>query len=366
MAVATQEAVAPPEARPSARSSRLLWLMCGLIMLWQVGGHVDAWYHTHYGFQIESFLTWPHLLLYGSWAATLGVAGFAVLNRARRGEGTPAGYWLVLLGAVLFGLGGAFDSVWHAAFGFEVRLETLLSPAHLWLVASHGLAAFGVLIAAADHYREAAVLGRHRTVTAVPLIVCFAVLLRMLMWNLFYSDPLAVDYASGGQTMSHLGNYPAVAFATDPARVAGVTGILLHSVLLALFLVVPLRRFRLPGGTLTAILLWDAVLTVAVTDMWTYLAAVAGAAVVGEALWAWMRSGWLGGPDAERGYWILAFAVPAAQFALYFVVMAWFGGGIAWTAHLAAGTPIMAGFFGLLVALLAVPPRFFRAGTSIA
>jgi len=43
-----------------------------------------------------------------------------------------------------------------------------------------------------------------------------------------------------------------------------------------------------------------------------------------------------------------------------------FGGGIAWTVHLAAGTPVMAGFFGLLVALLVVPPRFFRVGASIA
>jgi len=366
--IALEDAVEQPPSQRAARSSRLLWLSCGLIVLWQVGGHVDAWYHTHYGFQIESFLTWPHALLYGSWASTLALVGLSILNRARRPEpaATPRGFRLIFLGVVLFGLGGAFDSMWHALFGFEVRLETLLSPAHLWLVASYGLVVFVVLYAAADHYGEAAATSRRLTLAAVPLIVCFAVLLRVLLWNLFYSDPLAVDYAAGGQNMSHLGNYPVVAFATDSARVAGVTGILLHSVLLALFLVVPLRRFHLPAGTIAAVMLWDAALTVAVTDMWTYLLAVAGAVMVGEAIWGWMRRGWLGGPDAELGYWVLGFAVPATQFALYFAVMAMFGGGIAWTVHLAAGTPVMAGFFGLLVALLVVPPRFFRIGASIA
>src|SRR6266540_2455010 len=158
--IALEDAVEQPPSQRAARSSRLLWLSCGLIVLWQVGGHVDAWYHTHYGFQIESFLTWPHALLYGSWAATLALVGLSILNRARRPEpaATPHGFRLIFLGVVLFGLGGAFDSMWHALFGFEVRLETLLSPAHLWLVASHGLAVFGVLIAAADHYRDAAAL----------------------------------------------------------------------------------------------------------------------------------------------------------------------------------------------------------------
>jgi len=180
-----------------------------------------------------------------------------------------------------------------------------------------------------------------------------------MLWNLFYSDPFAVDYPSGGQGVSHLGNYPAVAFATDAARVAGVTGILLHSVLLALFLVVPLRRLHLPSGTVAAVMLWDGILTVAVTDMWLYLPAVVGGVIVGEAIWAWMRRDGRA-VRAERGYWSLAFAVPAVQFVLYFALMAAFGGGVGWSAHLAAGTPVMAGFFGLVVALLAVPPRFMQ------
>jgi len=45
--------------------------------------------------------------------------------------------------------------------------------------------------------------------------------------------------------------------------------------------------------------------------------------------------------------------------------MGTFGGGIVWTAHLVAGVPLMAGFYGMLTALLVVPPPFLRAKARI-
>jgi hypothetical protein len=50
------------------------------VALWQVGTHVDAWYDLHYGFDIQSFLTWPHALLYGAWAVSFGLAAWRVLE----------------------------------------------------------------------------------------------------------------------------------------------------------------------------------------------------------------------------------------------------------------------------------------------
>src|SRR5947208_1458323 len=152
-------APAPPEPAPlrppretQGSSPALLWWLTGFLLLWQIGAHVDAWYHTHYGFQIESFVTWPHALLYGSWAGTGLVLVLALAGRARRGlprnQWIPPGYGVALLGVALFGLGGVVDFIWHALFGFEVRLEILLSPAHLWLLATAGLVEIGVLRAA--------------------------------------------------------------------------------------------------------------------------------------------------------------------------------------------------------------------------
>jgi hypothetical protein len=287
----------------------LLGWITALLVLWQAGAHVDAWYHAHNGFEIESFLTWPHALLYGGWACTGVVVLLAGLQGAQRGSSLrdwlPAGYPLILLGVALFGLGGAFDAVWHALFGFEVRVETLLSPAHLWLVASYTLSVFGLMQAGADYRNRARNSGYRPALADIPLIVGCSLLFRVLLWSLFYSEPLAVDYASGGVGISRLGAYQGMALLTDVARVAGVTGLLLHSVLLVLVLVVPLRRLRLPGGAIAAIMLWDALLIVAVTDMWLYLPAAICAALVGEALWAAMWNGRLGGLEGQLGYWML-------------------------------------------------------------
>ena len=53
--------------------------------------------------------------------------------------------------------------------------------------------------------------------------------------------------------------------------------------------------------------------------------------------------------------------MPAAQFVLYFIVMAVAGGGVIWTPHLWAGVPVAAAITGLAATMLAVPPRFLRA-----
>ena len=89
-----------------------------------------------------------------------------------------------------------------------------------------------------------------------------------------------------------------------------------------------------------------------------------GAALVAEALWAWVRRGGLGGPDGEAGYWLIGATTPLVLFALYFALAAATGGGIIWTAHLWVGVPVAAGIIGLVASVLAVPPRFIcQAGT---
>jgi hypothetical protein len=231
----------------------------------------------------------------------------------------------------------------------------------LWLVVAYTLALLGFLHAAAEHRKQTAPHTYHATLADVPLVLGLALLFRVALWSLFYSDPLSVDYASGGVGISRIGGYQGLAWQTDVARTAGVTGLLLHSVLMALLVVAPLRHLRLPGGAIAVILLWDGLLTVAVTDMWLFLPAVAVAALGGEAIWAWMWHGGLGGPEGEPGYWLLASVVPLVLFALYFALMGTFGGGIIWTTHLVAGAPTLAAFYGLLTALLVVPPRFLRA-----
>ncbi len=342
----------------------LCWLTLGAIVLWQIGVYVDVWYHLHRGFAIESFFTWPHALLYGGWAAT-GLVITAYLLESRllgepSGAWLPRGYPIALLGIALYGLGGAFDLAWHTIFGFEARQEAVLSPSHLWLLAGGSLTAFGFLEASVRRRAAAGRAAYRPRPDDLPVALGLGFLLRNTFFMIVYIGPFTIDFASGGTIAQTLPGYAGFAWADPAAQSAGAGGILLHSAILAPFLVAPLRALRLPGGAIAAIMLFDAILIVAATDLWRYLPAVAGAAVAGEALWAWVRRGGLGGPDREAGYWALGFVVPLVQFALYFALMAAFGGGVIWTAHLLAGLPVAAGYVGLVAACLAVPPRWLH------
>src|SRR5947209_1070514 len=112
----------------STRSiSSFHYLMIGLIILLQIGGVIDARTHVFYGFDIQSFFVPVHYVLYGVWMLVLwSVIGYTVVQ-IRKGlhmvDWLPPRYALAALGAILFGIAGAFDAVWHTLFGFELNLE---------------------------------------------------------------------------------------------------------------------------------------------------------------------------------------------------------------------------------------------------
>lgn len=342
-------------------ATTLLSLVTGAVVLWQTGVYVDAWYHLHYNFAIESFFTWPHAMLYAGWGLTSLVVALALgdgLARGLpRGEWLPRGFALVLAGGALFGLGGAFDFIWHSLVGFEVAQEAILAPSHLWLAIAFIISAFGLAQAAVSQRRAAGRPSYRLRAIDLPIMVTIGALLRVCQWFATYGDPLSADFASGGAVVGRLPGFTGVAFAGQAGQIAGTVSILLHSLVLALLLVGPLRWLRLPGGAISIIMLYSGVLMLGATDQWLYLPAIIGAALVGEAIWAGLWRGRLGGLSGTTGYWLLGAAVPAVQFSLYLITMATMGGGIIWTAHLWAAMPIVAGLFGLTGSLLAVPPR---------
>jgi hypothetical protein len=292
-------AVAPHVRGRTFSEARVLVPMVVLSLVWQLGAHADAWYHAHYGTAIDSFFTWSHAVLYAGWAGT------ALLALARLGRRQPLGrlrhsYQLVIAGVVIFGAGGALDFGWHRLFGFEAGLGTLFSPSHLWLLVGVIVANLGIFLAT--------------------------------LWTAFYAAPLAVDYASGGVAAHDLPSFAGVDWLNQAAQTAGTTGILLHSVVLALFLTTAVRHVHVPTGGIFVLLLWDGLLTAATTGMWVYLPAVALGAAVGESWLAYARHRQPGVTLPEFAYWVLAGSVPVAQFTAYFGIMAVFGGGIAWTA----------------------------------
>jgi hypothetical protein len=107
-----------------------------------------------------------------------------------------------------------------------------------------------------------------------------------------------------------------------------------------------------------------ALLVVVSTDQWLALLAAIVGAVAAEVIWAGVRAGRLGGPEAAPGYWLLGGAVPLLQTGTYLALLGVFGGGLVWTPHLWVGVPIVAGLYGLFAEVLSMPRALFGSRSS--
>jgi Tol biopolymer transport system component len=187
MDMATTATEFPADARRARVSGypvgsvRFDWIGAALAV-WVTGGlFVDGWAHSH-GFVDNSFFTPWHAILY---SGAFSIALFLFVNQWRNigkgysfGRALPRGYFLSLIGAGLFIASGGIDLFWHEFFGFEVNIETLLSPAHLLLAISGILMISGPIRAAWARYRTGEAHGwLHLGPAIVTLTACLAIML---------------------------------------------------------------------------------------------------------------------------------------------------------------------------------------------
>lgn len=123
-----------------------------LLSSWLIGGlFLDGWAHNHVA-SLETFFTPWHAVLYSGYAA-LAALYFVTALRNRGGGAAwprvmPVGYQASLVGAIVFGIGGGLDLLWHTIFGIERSVDALLSPTHLVLATGIILMVTGPLRAA--------------------------------------------------------------------------------------------------------------------------------------------------------------------------------------------------------------------------
>jgi len=174
-----------------AGTVRFDWLFT-LFCVWVVFGlYLDGWAHAH-GEVDDSFFTPWHGLLY---AGVASVELFLLFHQWRNvGKGyaffraLPKGYLTSMIGAGLFLVGGVFDLFWHTAFGFEVDLETLLSPAHLILASSGFLMVTGAIRSAWVRYQTGA---RPGWIGMGPTLINAALVLAVLMFFTEFASPFS-------------------------------------------------------------------------------------------------------------------------------------------------------------------------------
>lgn len=309
---------------------------------WFLGGlYADGW--AHHQHLVDSFFTPWHGILYSGYF----VAGFALLltllrNRWRGAswqQALPAGYGLALAGFVLFIIGGVFDLLWHTLFGIEADVEALLSPSHLLLAFAMLLMVTGPLRAAWNRTDPAVSQGWLRL---LPMLLALSYTLLLFGFFTEFAHPFAMPLAQ----VRGVGE-------TDISL--GAASVLLQTALLMGVVLVAVRHWTLPAGSLTLLLTLNTFLAVLAHGEYRFIPAAIGAGLVGDLFLQYLHAA----PAHTRRLRLFAFAVPVILYLLYFLTVQ-FSGGIAWSIHLWLGVTLMAGVVGLLLSYLIVPPALGR------
>ena len=299
------------------------WLITGLFL--------DGWAHKHIP-RLETFFTPWHAVLYSGFAVNGLFLLLALLRNRQRGhpwaQSLPPGYMLSLIGAIIFGVGGLLDLLWHLINGIERSLEALLSPTHLILALGGVLIVSGPLRSA---WLTLPAAGRPRF-TLTPALLSLAYIFSILTFFTQFADPIITSYANRATY--------------DDLKALGIVSILLQTAFLMGVLLLALSRWRLPFGAITLIITVHGILSAFLARHTDFLAVALLSATIGilsDLLIHLLQPT----PQRPAAFRAVAFAIPA---------LAYVSGGLAWPINLWSGSIVMAGAVGLLLSFLVVPP----------
>jgi len=311
---------------------------------WFLGGlFLDGWAHNH-GLVDKTFFTPWHAVLYSGYAACAACLVVTVFINHTRGyrwqEAIPGGYELSLLGVPLFLAAGVGDMIWHILFGFEVGIEPLLSPTHLVLAFSGLLIMSGPFRAA---WRRVDSGMKQGWATLLPAIISLTAILSLLTFFTSFAHPFV---QTGLVTDLSVG---------DGDKSRGAAAILLQAGILMGVILLALRRWRLPLGSLTLVITLNIALMSVFghEDQYKLIPVALLSGVIADFL-LWRLKPAATRPEAMR---LFAFMVPVVFYLDYFVSIMINNGGIPWSIHLWLGSTVMAGIVGLVLSYLLVPPH---------
>jgi hypothetical protein len=334
-------------------------VMVALYLWLTIGLHLDGWAHIHIA-ELETFFTPWHAVLYsGFFLISAALVGVLLLNRMRGASWTdamPRGYGLSLAGVPLFLLGGIGDMTWHVLFGIENGIEALLSPTHLLLALSIVLFFIGPIRAAAQRRREVGVPERWTVV--LPMLIALSLMLALFSFFTQYASPFATTWPGGVMPQRWFANTnPAMGGQlTEMAIALGIVSMLLQTALMMGVLLLIVRRWSLPFGSLTVVI---ALSTLLMTAMRGQALSTGPLPLFGVSLLAGLLVDLLlkllAPTASRRTFRIFALSTPMLLYSLYFGMLA-LTIGIWWSIHLWTGAIVLAGVVGLLVSVVILPP----------
>ena len=138
----------------------------------------------------------------------------------------------------------------------------------------------------------------------------------------------------------------------DDGKELGIASVLFLAGILMGFVLVALRRWKLPVGTLTLVFTINVALMGVFNDNYPLIPVATLAGLIADFLLWWLQPS-TARPEALR---LFAFSVPVIFYLCYFVPII-LTIGITWKIHLWLGSCVMAGLIGLGLSYLMVPPR---------
>jgi hypothetical protein len=342
-----------PRLRPGEELLTVLlatWLIVGLFL--------DGWAHDNVP-ELESFLTPWHAVFYSGFVATAGWMAWLVGRNLRRGSqglaAVPVGYGLGLAGVGVFAVGGVGDAIWHSVFGIEADLAALLSPTHLLLFT-------GILLILTSPLRAAwtsdgATAPGFRAFLPVTLALTLTTALVGFFFQYLspFLQPTAVPHA---RFASFWAEHGLVESAAQPGlaqelEIRGIAALLLTSLLFVAPVLLLLRRWQPPPGTVTVLFGAVAALLGAQHNfqLWPAVVAAVAAGLAGDLL---IRA-WRPSPARLGAYRAVAALLPAALLGTYVAAVAVVF-TLAWPPELWAGTILYGALAGLALSVLVLPP----------
>jgi len=131
----------------------------------------------------------------------------------------------------------------------------------------------------------------------------------------------------------------------------GLASILLQTMILMGIVLLLLRRWLPPFGSLTLLFTISSALIALLNDQYSFVLSALAAGLLADLLVWWLK------PAKTRpaAFRMFALVVPIVYYSLYFLVL-FLTKGIGWSIHLWIGSIVLAGITGLLLSYLLVPP----------
>jgi len=347
-----------------APSLLLDWLMA-IAGVGVVGGlYIDG--HAHLFQPVESFFTPWHAMMYGGSVFAVAVFGVTIVRNMRAGydlwHSVPPGYQQTLAALPLMFVGGALDMWWHSIYGFEQRLDTLVSPTHMILFVGMFFIFGGPLRAGLLRGTAARSL-----IDQLPMLISLAMAIGVVQFVTqiaFYPEALMVDRPLSTHPGAYDENQLTIMVFTYYRQILGALVIIWQSLLLSGTMLYLALNVRLYAGALFTFAIFEKALLTGSISRWpsemllvTLCSALTG--IVAEMLYA-------RGVSCERPNTVRLFgaASPLAFYCAYFALAVPFFGGTWWDPSFLLGSIAYGGLSGLLVGQLYIGGYTSRRASS--